>query len=175
MRTSAVSVLDPGPQTTIQDLGRFGQLRSGIPPSGSLDRLSFIVGNRLVGNPDGAAGLECTVVGPRLEMTAAGTIAVTGAQMPVTVNGDEAPAWAAISVRPGDIVRVGAARAGLRAYIAFAGGIDVPLRLGSRSTYLRGRLGGLDGRALRRGDSLSLLPASEPARRMLASPPIDFQ
>jgi biotin-dependent carboxylase-like uncharacterized protein len=139
-----------------------------------MDRLSFIVANRLVGNPDGAAGLECTVMGPRFEVAAPCAIAVTGAEMPVTVNGREAPSWATIVVRPGDAVRVGAARAGVRGYVAFTGGIDVPPVLGSRSTYLRGRLGGLEGRALRRGDALRLLPAPPPAPRALASRPIAF-
>jgi biotin-dependent carboxylase-like uncharacterized protein len=139
-----------------------------------MDRTSFIVANRLVGNPDGAAALECTVTGPRLEVAAAGAIAVTGAAMPVTVNGSEAPRWASIPVRRGDVVRVGPARAGVRGYIAFAGGIDVPLVLGSRSTYARGRLGGLEGRALRKGDALALFPAPPIELRALASPPIEF-
>ena len=172
--TPAIAVVDPGPQTTVQDLGRTGQLRSGIPPSGPVDRVSFIVANRLVGNADGAAGLECTLMGPRFEVAEAGAIAVTGADMPVTVNGSEAPAWTAIVVRPGDVVRVGAARAGVRGYVAFAGGIDVPLVLGSRSTYLRGRLGGLEGRALRKGDVLRLFSAPARAPRTLAARPIDF-
>lgn len=173
--TPALTVLDPGPQTTVQDLGRAGHLRFGIPPSGPMDRVSFIVANRLVGNADSAAGLECTVMGPRFEVAAPAAIAVTGAEMPVTVNGSEAPAWTTIAVRPGDVVRVGPARAGVRGYIAFAGGIDVPLVLGSRSTYLRGRLGGLEGRALRKSDALRLFPATAPAMRTLTSRPVDFE
>jgi biotin-dependent carboxylase-like uncharacterized protein len=140
-----------------------------------MDRTAFIAANRLVGNGDGAAGLECTVTGPRLEMVAAGAIAVTGADMPLTVNGSEAPRWSAVAVRPGDVVRVGAARAGVRGYIAFAGGIDVPLVLGSRSTYLRGRLGGLEGRPLRKGDALALFPAAIPPPRALDSPPVSLE
>ncbi len=158
-------ILEPGPQTTVQDLGREGQLRYGIPPSGPVDRWAFVIANRLVGNPDGAAGLECTVAGPRFEARAPCAIAVTGAAMPVTVNGQEAPAWTTLRLRAGDVVRLGAARAGVRAYVAFSGGLDVPLVLGSRSTYLRGRLGGLEGRALRRDDVLPLLPAPLPAVR----------
>jgi antagonist of KipI len=151
-----VKILEPGAQTTVQDLGRPGQLRSGIPPSGPMDRWSFVLANGLVGNPAGAAGLECTVLGPRFEAESACAIAVTGAEMPVTVNGREAPAWTTLPLRAGDVVKLGPARAGLRAYVAFAGGIDVPLVLGSRSTYLRGGLGGLGGRALRRDDVLRL-------------------
>jgi antagonist of KipI len=169
------TVLDPGPQTTIQDLGRAGHLRSGIPPSGPVDRLSFVMANRLVGNPDGRAGLECTVMGPRFEVTAAGAIAVTGAEMPVSLSGRDVPLWTTLPVRPGDVVRVGSARAGVRGYIAFAGGIDVPVVLGSRSTYLRGRLGGLEGRALRKGDCLRLSPAPMPVVRSVTRPPVVFE
>jgi allophanate hydrolase len=149
-----IRILEPGPQTTVQDLGRTGQMRYGIPPSGPVDRFAFIVANRLVGNADAAAALECTLVGPRFEMDGPGAVAVTGADMPLTVNGAEAPRWATIRLKAGDVVKLGPARAGVRSYIAFAGGLDVPLVLGSRSTYLRGRLGGLDGRALRKGDTL---------------------
>jgi biotin-dependent carboxylase-like uncharacterized protein len=170
----SIAILEPGPQTTVQDLGRVGHLRSGIPPSGPVDRASFVVANRLVGNPDGAAGLECTVLGPRFEVAMSGAIAVTGADMPVTVNGSEAPSWATILVRPGDVVRVGAARAGVRAYVAVAGGIDVPLVLGSRATYLRGRLGGLAGRALRKGDALRVFGGPLPVERV-APPPFALE
>ena len=160
-----ITIAEPGPLTTVQDGGRAGQLRTGIPPSGPVDGRAFLLANRLVGNPDGAAGLECTLMGPRFTVQAACTIAVTGAAMPVTVNGAEAPIWASISLKAGDVVKLGSARAGVRSYIAFAGGIDVPPVLGSRSTYVRGRLGGHEGRALKRDDVLRLGPAPAPARR----------
>jgi len=166
-----IRILDPGPQTTVQDLGRPGHLRYGIPPSGPIDRAAFVVANRLVGNADGAAGLECTVMGPRFEAETACAIAVTGAEMPVTVSGAEAPAWTTVRLRAGDVVKLGAARAGVRAYVALSGGIDVPLVLGSRATYLRGRLGGLGGRALRKDDQLALLPAP-PAPTRRATPAV---
>jgi len=86
-----IGILDPGPQTTVQDLGRTGQMRYGIPPSGPIDRFAFVVANRLVGNADAAAALECTLLGPRFEVDTPGAIAVTGADMPVSVNGAEAP------------------------------------------------------------------------------------
>ena len=158
-----IRILDAGPQTTVQDLGRTGQMRYGIPPSGPVDRFAFVVANRLVGNPDGAAALECTLIGPRLEVDAPGAMAVTGADMPVTVNGADAPRWATIALNAGDVVKLGPARVGVRSYVAVSGGLDVPLVLGSRSTYVRGRMGGLDGRALRKGDALRTLP-SGPAR-----------
>lgn len=158
-------VIDPGPQTTVQDLGRGGQLRHGIPPSGPIDRAAFVLANRLVGNEDGAAGLETTLVGPRLEVTAPCAMAVTGAAMPVTVNGEPRPGWQTILLEAGDVVRVGPATAGVRGYLAFSGGLDLPPVLGSRATYLRGRLGGLEGRALRREDRLPLVPAPRPPVR----------
>jgi biotin-dependent carboxylase-like uncharacterized protein len=162
-----IRIADPGPQTTVQDLGRFGQLRHGIPPSGPMDVRAFVIANRLVGNADGAAGLECTLIGPRFSVEGPCAMAVTGADTPVTVNGEAAPVYTTIALRSGDTVRVGAARAGVRAYVAFAGGIDVPPALGSRATYLRGRLGGLQGRSLKRDDVLRVLPAPVPTPRAL--------
>ena len=154
-----IRILDAGPQTTVQDLGRTGQMRYGIPPSGPVDRFAFVLANRLVGNADTAAALECTLIGPRFEITDAGAIAVTGADMPVTVNGRSAAGWSTIAVKAGDVVKLGPARTGVRSYVGVAGGLDVPLVLGSRSTYLRGRVGGVEGRALRKGDELRLFPS----------------
>ena len=159
-----IRVAEPGPQTTVQDLGRVGHLREGIPPSGPVDARAFVIANRLVGNPDDAAGLECTVMGPRFTAERVCAIAVTGAEAAVTVNDAAAPQWATLVLKPGDTVRVGAARNGVRIYVAFSGGVDVPRVLGSRATYLRGRLGGLEGRALRRGDALRLAPHVGPRR-----------
>lgn len=165
---STIVILDPGPQTTVQDRGRFGHLRFGIPPSGPMDSRAFIVANRLVGNADGAAALECTLGGPRFTAGSRCAVAVTGADVPLTVNGRAVPTWTTLHLASGDEVKIGIARAGLRAYVAFCGGIDVPLVLGSRSTYLRGRLGGFDGRALKRGDTLRL--HAVPAPRTLRLP-----
>ena len=161
-----IRILDAGPQTTVQDLGRTGQMRYGIPPSGPVDRFAFVLANRLVGNADTAAALECTLIGPRFEITDAGAIAVTGADMPVTVNGRSAAGWSTIAVKAGDVVKLGPARTGVRSYVGVAGGLDVPLVLGSRSTYLRGRVGGVEGRALRKGDELRVFPSGpvEPRR-----------
>ncbi len=161
---SALFVADPGLLTTVQDLGRFGHQRVGVPPSGPMDRVAFLVANRLVGNPDGAAALECTIKGPRLEVRQAATVAVTGAPMGFTVNGQAAPPWTAVPVRPGDVCGFQMASAGCRAYLAVAGGIDVPPALGSRATYLRGRLGGIGGRALQKGDALPVGAAAGAVR-----------
>src|SRR6185436_18396956 len=163
-----IRLFEPGPLTTVQDAGRSGTLRYAIPPSGPVDRRAFVIANRLVGNDDGTAGLECTLMGQRFEAQGACAIAVTGAAMPITVNGAEAPAWAAVPLKAGDVVKLGAARAGVRSYVAFSGGIDVPLVFGSRSTYIRGRLGGVDGRAVRRDDVLRLGPQpGAPVRRIV--------
>lgn len=153
---SELVVEDAGPLTTIQDLGRPGHLRVGIPASGPMDREAFVLANRLVGNPDTAAGLECTLIGPRLAFTDERLVAVTGADMAATVNGSAVPAWQGLRVQAGDVLRLGPARSGVRGYLAVAGGLDTPLVLGSRATYARGRLGGLEGRALRKGDRLPL-------------------
>jgi biotin-dependent carboxylase-like uncharacterized protein len=171
-----IRIVDPGPQTTVQDLGRVGHLRYGIPPSGPLDVRAFVIANRLVGNSDGAAALEATVLGPRFTVETAGAIAVTGADAPVTVNGAAAEAWATLPLAAGDTVRIGAARAGIRIYVAFAGGLDIPPVLGSRATYLRGRLGGLQGRSLKRDDVLRSFPAAGPPIRRVpesAIPPLE--
>jgi biotin-dependent carboxylase-like uncharacterized protein len=157
-----IRVLDPGPQTTVQDLGRPGQLRYGIPPSGPIDPRSFVLANRLVANADSAAALECTLLGPRLQAQLPCAAAVTGAEMAVTVNGAAAPAWTTLRLEAGDVLKIGVARAGVRGYAAFSGGIDVAPVLGSRATYLRGRMGGLAGRALRKDDVLPLGAAAAP-------------
>jgi biotin-dependent carboxylase-like uncharacterized protein len=166
-----IRILESGPLTTVQDLGRTGQLRYGIPPSGAMDRNALVLANRLVGNDGSAAGLECTFMGPRFVVDRSCAVAVTGAEAPVTVNREPAPRWTTIVLGPGDQVRVGAPKVGVLSYIAFSGGLDVPVVLGSRSTYVRGRLGGLHGRALRQGDVLELFDSPLPEVRALGTPP----
>ena len=163
---SDLVVQDAGPLTTIQDLGRPGHLRVGIPASGPMDREAFLLANRLVANADTAAGLECTLIGPRVEFTDERLIAITGADMAPTVNGAPVSAWQGLRVHTGDVLKLGPARSGVRAYLAIAGGIQTPPVLGSRATYVRGRLGGLEGRALRKADRLPLGPvgAARPHR-----------
>ena len=164
---SDLLVEDGGPLTTIQDLGRFGHLRVGIPTSGPIDREAFVLANRLVGNDDNAAGLECTLLGPRLAFNDERLVAITGADMAPTLNGAPAPTWQSLTVKAGDVLRLGPVRSGVRAYVAIAGGVQTPLVLESRATYPRGRLGGLEGRAVRKGDRLPLgRAAASPARRV---------
>src|SRR5262245_11070779 len=147
---------DAGPLTTIQDLGRPGYLRVGIPGSGPMDVTAFVLANRLAGNADGAAALECTLIGPRVEFGDDRTVAIAGADMAPTVNGSAVPRWESVPVKRGDVLRMGAAKSGVRAYLAVSGGIDTPPVLGWRATYVRGRLGGLEGRALAKSDRLPL-------------------
>lgn len=150
----AIKVLHPGLATTVQDLGRPGYFHLGIPIGGAMDRLALKAANLLVGNDIGAAGLEAVFIGPQLEFTADTMVAVTGADMPVKVDGEERPAWTAFKVRAGQVLSFDFLKQGARIYIAVSGGIDVPVALGSRSTYPIGALGGFKGRAIAAGDEL---------------------
>lgn len=151
-----IEVLHPGLMTTVQDGGRYGFYNLGFPPSGAMDDFSFRVGNLLVGNDENAAALEATYLGPRLRFADDRVVAVTGADMPPSVDGESRPAWEAFEIKAGQTLAFDHLRNGARAYVAVAGGIDVPEVLGSRSTYARVSLGGHDGRALRAGDELRL-------------------
>ncbi|OLE73605.1 MAG: urea carboxylase, partial [Acidobacteria bacterium 13_1_20CM_2_57_8] len=155
----AVEVLEPGMQTTIQDYpGREGFWHVGVPPSGPMDMLAFRMANRLVGNPESAAGFECTMTGPTLRFHSHALIAITGADMAARLDGTQVPCWRAIEVQAGSILQLGSAtQAGARAYVAVRGGIDVPEYLGSRATFILGRFGGHAGRTLRTGDMLRWL------------------
>lgn len=152
----AVNVIASGLSTTVQDLGRPGYYHLGIPISGGMDRFALRAANMLVGNDEGAAVLEAVFMGPELEFTTATTVAITGGDLPPKLNGNDIPGWEAFSVKAGDRLTFGYLKGGARAYIAVSGGIDVPVILGSRSTYSLGALGGYEGRALRPGDVLPL-------------------
>jgi biotin-dependent carboxylase-like uncharacterized protein len=129
-----LTIADPGPLTTVQDLGRRGLAHLGVPRAGALDTPAAGLANRLVGNPAGAAVLETTMGGVTFSVAAAMTLAVTGAPSPVSVDGRSVAFGEAVSLREGEVVAVGPATAGVRAYVAFAGGISVEPVLGSRST-----------------------------------------
>ena len=142
----------PGPFTTIQDKGRFGWVHMGVPVSGAMDDFAYTCANLLVGNRKDLPALEITLSGPELEVLDTADIAVTGADMALTVNGKPAPRWRTIRVLKGDRIAAGMAESGCRAYLAVTGGIRVPKVMGSCSTYAGASIGGLDGRALREGD-----------------------
>lgn len=153
-------VLDAGPLATIQDEGRFGFQQFGVPVSGALDKFSMRAANLLVGNPAGAAVIETTFVGLRLEVLAEAEAALTGARMTVEVNGDKPDPWTSFPVKPGDTLTIRPAASGLRGYLAVTGGFHVPVVMNSRSTYVGGKIGGFHGRALRAGDVLHRGPDS---------------
>ena len=159
-----VSVLTPGIATTIQDLGRPGYYHLGIPIGGAMDRLAMRAANLLVGNGEGAAGLEAVFMGPELEFTENALVAVCGADLPPKVDGELREGWTTLELRKGQTLSFDFLKTGARAYIAIAGGIDTPPMLGSRSTYAIGALGGIDGRAIQAGDELPLGKPGAPVR-----------
>lgn len=150
----AVNVIKPGLSTTVQDLGRPGYYHIGIPLSGAMDRLAAKAANWLVGNKEGAAVLEAVFMGPELKFTEEATVAVTGAELPPKVDGEARDTWTSFKVKKGQTLSFDFLKKGARAYIAISGGIDVPVVLGSRSTYALGALGGFKGRKLEAGDKL---------------------
>jgi urea carboxylase len=161
-RRKAIDVIEPGTQTTVQDYpGRLGFWHVGVPPSGPMDALAFRLANRMVGNPESAAGLEIAVTGPTLRFACDAVIALTGADFGARLDGVPVARWRSIVVREGSLLEMTAAQgSGNRAYLAVAGGIDVPEYLESRSTFILGRFGGHAGRVLRAGDVVHVVPGA---------------
>ena len=172
----AIEVEDGGLLTTVQDRGRPGFQRYGVPVAGAMDSGSLDEANRLLGNDPGAAALECTVHGPRLRCLQATVASIAGADLGAVVERHDLGRWqpvpgSSFRLRPGNVLAFEGARSGARAYVGFAGGIDVPLVLGSRSTYLTAGFGGYRGRALQKGDRLALVPGSAPVGRRIRREP----
>jgi len=165
----AIKVTKAGLSTTIQDLGRPGYFHLGIPEGGAMDRFALRVANMLVGNDEGAACLEAVFMGPELTFEADTWVAVTGATMPILLDGEARDGWTSFPVKAGQVLSFGFLKAGARIYIAFAGGIDTALQLGSRSTYVIGALGGIDGRPVAVGDTLPLGTPGNPAARAVGA------
>jgi antagonist of KipI len=153
---ASIIIQSAGLLTTVQDRGRYGYQRYGMPVAGAMDNFSLELANLLAGNSPGTACLEATITGPEIFFTDDTVIAVTGADMQPAVNGKSIPVNSAVPVRQGDRLDFTQLKNGCRTYIAFAGGIDVAPVMGSRSTYLRARVGGHQGRAVRKGDELPL-------------------
>jgi antagonist of KipI len=149
-----ILVIQPGWCTTVQDLGRHGYQHYGLSAAGAMDRRSLIVANRLIGNQDGDAALEITLIGPELLFDKDTILALAGADLTASVNGAAAPPWTSLLVKAGSRLTFGARRAGARCYLAVAGGFDASLQWGSRSTHLASGTGGVQGRALSVGDTL---------------------
>ena len=157
-----IKVNHPGLLTTIQDLGRPGYFHLGIPISGAMDRMAARAANLLVGNEESEAVLESVFLGPQLEFEADATVAVTGATLPPRVDGQERECWTAFRVKAGQTLSFGYLQEGARAYLAVSGGIRTPQYLGSRSTYVIGAQGGIEGRPLAAGDMLPAASGANP-------------
>jgi biotin-dependent carboxylase-like uncharacterized protein len=153
-KVAVFEVLEPGILTTIQDLGRYGFSQFGVPPSGALDSFSYRVGNLLAGNRQDEASLETTIMGLKLRTLREVVLAITGGDLFPTLNGEPLEMWRTHLLVEGDIINFKKVRTGCRAYLAASGGLIFPQVMGSRSTYLSGKFGGLDGRALKKGDIL---------------------
>jgi KipI family sensor histidine kinase inhibitor len=145
-------VLKPGFFTTVQDLGRYGYLRYGVPISGAMDTFSLVAANLLVANNPDDACLEITLIGPELQALTKTQIAITGGAASPKINGQHVPMWQTLEVQEGAVVSFGKVESGCRAYLSIRGGVDTPPVLGSRSTYVRGGFGGINGRQLKTGD-----------------------
>jgi len=150
-----ITILKPGLLTTVQDLGRFGSQQYGVIVSGAMDSLSYRIGNMLLGQTHEAA-LEITLLGPTISFQSNTVIALTGANFNPLLDGVPCPMWRPVPVNAGSILKMQSSQIGARGYICIKGGIQVEPVLGSRSTYLRAQLGGFQGRALMRGDVLSI-------------------
>lgn len=173
-RVKAFEVLEAGILTTIQDLGRYGFSQFGVPPSGALDTFSFRAGNLLVGNREEEASLEVTLMGLKLMTLKEVVVAITGGDLYPTLNGEPLAMWRTHLLVEGDVIHFRKVQAGCRAYLAVAGGFIVPRMMGSSSTYLSGKFGGLEGRKLRRGDILYSLDLSSSLNKLGLRFPIDW-
>lgn len=162
--TAIFKVLSAGLQTTVQDLGRYGFQRYGISPSGAMDTYSMKIANLLVGNPLGEAVLEIAQNGPSLEALSDFSMAICGGNLSTMVDGMDVPMWKCLKIKQGQVLSFGRCVEGSWAYISVAGGIDVPLVLGSKSTFVNGKFGGYLGRALKKGDILGGNPVTRKNR-----------
>jgi antagonist of KipI len=156
-----IKVLKPGALSQLQDLGRYGHQRYGVPVNGVMDEWSHRIANILVGNDEGAATLECTLTGPVLQFTRDRLVALCGADMQACIDDVELQLGQPLLVRAGATLHFGRRRRGARVYLAVRGGFDVPEVMGSGSTFMRGGFGGFHGRALVKGDRLSVVHADE--------------
>jgi biotin-dependent carboxylase-like uncharacterized protein len=151
-----IQVQAPGLFTTVQDLGREGFGPLGVSPSGAADPISLRLGNRLVGNAEGAAGLEMTLLGGTFLFPKGAVVALAGSDFGATLDDLPVEPWTSVEARPGQALRLGPTRSGARCYLCVQGGIIVKPFLASASTHILSGLGGLDGRPLRKGDILNV-------------------
>ncbi len=151
-----IRVIEGGLFTTVQDCGRIGYQRFGVPVSGIMDSFAYELANSLVGNTYREAVLEITLLGPCIEFLDDTVISVCGGDFGALINGDSIPMWQTVPVKKGDVLSFSGLQSGVRGYIAFWGGLKVPEVMGSRSTYVKGGIGGYSGRALRQGDIIEI-------------------
>ena len=151
-----MNILYPGPLSAVQDMGRAGHAAQGYPECGACDKYALALGNLLCGNPETAAAIEMTLAGATVQFEQDAVIALTGAACTPTLSNQPVPLYTPVRVRAGDTLETGAFSAGLRGYLCVQGGIDTPPVLGSRSTDTKCRIGGHDGRALQKGDTLPI-------------------
>lgn len=161
---SLIEVRSPGLLTTVQDLGREGFGIMGVSASGAADPVALRIGNRLVGNPEGAAALEMTLLGGTFQFGEPAVIALAGADFGACLDDNPIQSWLSTHISAGQTLRLGSTRGGARCYLCVHGGIDVKTFLGSASTHLLSGLGGFEGRALRKGDLLRIGRAGGPFR-----------
>lgn len=159
----SITVLDPGPLTTVQDTGRVGYAAQGYRSCGAADGYAYRLGNVLVGNDPGAAVLECTLRGAALRFETDTVFALTGAESPAALDSTPVPYYAPLLAKAGSVLQMGAAKTGLRSYLAVGGGIATPPVLGSRATDVKCGIGGLEGRKLTAGDTLPIGSCDTPA------------
>ena len=157
----SITIVNPGMMTTVQDLGRVGYQQFGVSVSGVMCPRSAILANILVGNEDGEAVLECTMMGPHIQFNTANCIAITGGDLGPTLDGKPIPNYAAIAVQAGQILRFTMPKSGCRAFVSFAGGLDIEPVMGSRSTYMKAKIGGFQGRKLQKGDEIKFRDPKE--------------
>ena len=151
-----ILIVSPGAQSGVQDLGRVGYQKMGMPAAGVMDNYAARCANILVGNRESAGLIEAALLGPEIKFLSKTLVAVTGADMGAEINGVKIKGWKSYPVNKGDILKLKGALSGLRGYIAFSGGISVPLVMGSYSTYMKGGIGGVEGRALKAGDIIDI-------------------
>ena len=169
---SVIHVQTPGLLTTVQDRGREGLGPLGISPSGAADPISLQLGNRLVANPESAAGLEMTLLGGTFHFPETAVISLTGSDFGATLDGAAVEPWTSVDVRPGQTLRLGATRTGARCYLCVQGGIAVKPFLGSASTHILSGTGGFQGRPLRPGDVLEIGSSTAPYRKRTIAPQV---
>ena len=173
MSIPTLKIVQPGMLSTVQDRGRYGYQRYGMPTAGAMDTFALRAANALVGNDDNAACIEATVLGPRIEILSDTTIAITGANVSPRLDSEPIPMWQSVAAGRGSRLEFRGPTDGMRGYLAIAGGIDVPQVMGSRATYMKAAIGGVEGRPLRAGDILNTHGHAAEAPTTVRSLPTD--